>query len=66
MSKVFSNKGLTSSKPFQISLSDIIEKVRRHSACCGGEVIVEDRCELEESNDKEHREYSAEDFDIID
>ena len=26
MSEVFSNMGLTSSKPFQISLSDIIEK----------------------------------------
>ena len=58
--------GSTSSKPFQISLSDIIEKVRCYSACCGGQVIVEDRCELQESNDKEHQEYSAEDFDIID
>ena len=63
MSKVFSNMGSTSSKLFQISLSDIIEKVRCYSACCGGQVIVEDHCELEESNDKEH---SAEDFDIID
>ena len=41
---------LSSSKPFQISLSDIIEKVRCYSACCG---------------DKERQEYSAEDFDII-
>ena len=39
--------GLTSSKPFQISLSDIIEKVRCYSACCGGQVIVEDHCEVE-------------------
>ena len=28
--------GLTSSKLFQISLSDIIEKVRCYSACCDG------------------------------
>ena len=66
MSKVFSNMGLTSSKPFQISLSDIIKKVRCYSACCGGQVIAEDHCEPEESNDEEHQEYSAEDFDIID
>ena len=58
--------GSTSSKPFQISLSGIIRKVRCYSACCGGQVVVEDHCELEESNDKEHQEYSAEDFDIID
>ena len=63
MSKVFSDMGSTSLKPFQISLSDIIEKVCCYSACCGGQVIVEDHCDLEESNDKE---YSAEDFDIID
>ena len=50
-------------KLFQISLSDIIEKMR---CCCGGQVIVEDHCEFEESNDKEHQEYSGEDFDIID
>ena len=55
--------GLTSSKPFQISLSDIIEKVRCYSACCGGQVIVEDHCEIEKSNDKK---YSAKEFDIID
>ena len=55
--------GSTSSKPFQISLSDIIEKVRCYSACCNGQVIVEDHCDLEESNDKE---YCAEGFDIID
>ena len=55
--------GLTSSKSFQISLSDIIEKVRFYSACCGGQVIAEDHCEVEESNDKE---YSGEEFDIID
>ena len=60
---VFSNLGSTSSKPFQISLSDIIRKVRCYSACWGGQVIVEDHCGPEESNDKEH---SAEDFDIID
>ena len=44
--------GLTSSKPFEISLSDIIEKVRCYSACYGGQVIVEDHCEFEESNNK--------------
>ena len=43
---------LTSSKPVQIFLSDIIEKVHCYSACCGGQVIVEDHCEVEESNDK--------------
>ena len=58
--------GLSSSKPFQVSLSDIIEKVRCYSACCCGQVIVEDHCEFEESNDKEHQTYSGEDFDIID
>ena len=52
--------GLTSSKPFQISMSDITEKVRCYSACCGGKVIIE------ESNDKERQEYSGDDFDIID
>ena len=55
--------GLTSSKLFQISLSDITGKVRCYSACCGGQVIFEDHCEAEESNDKEH---SGEEFDIID
>ena len=58
--------GSTSSKPFQISLSDIIEKVLCYSACFGGQVIIEDHCELEESNDKERQEYSGKDFDIID
>ena len=61
MSKVFSNMGSTSSKPFQISLSDIIKKVHCYSACCSGRVIIEDHCELEESNDKG---YSAKDFHI--
>ena len=65
MSNIFSNMGLTSSEPFQISLSDIIEKVRCYSACYGGQIIVEDHCELEESNDKERQEYSGEDFHII-
>ena len=65
MSNVVSNMGLTSSKPFQISLNDIIKKVLCYSACCGRQVIVEDHCELAESNDKERQEYSAEDFDII-
>ena len=51
--------GLSSSKPFQFSLSDIFEKVRCYSACCGGQVIIE------ESNDTEHQENSGEDFDII-
>ena len=54
--------GLTSSKPCQISLSDMTEKVGCYSACCGGQVIVEDHCEVEESNDKE---YSGEEFDIF-
>ena len=58
--------GLSSSKPFQISLNDIIEKVRCHSACCRGKVIVENPCEFEESEDKEHQENSEEKFDIID
>ena len=56
--------GSTSSKPFQIPPFDITEKVQYYSACCGGQVIVENHCKLEESNDKEHQEYSAEDFDI--
>ena len=60
MSNQFSNMGLSLSKPFQISLSDVIEKVQCYSACCGSQVIIE------ESNDKERQEYSGEDFDIID
>ena len=55
--------GLSSSKPSQIFLSDIIEKVRCYSACCGGQIIVEDHCEL---TDKESQEYGGEEFDIID
>ena len=51
--------GLSSSKPFQIFLSDIL-------ACCGGQIIVEDHCEFEESTDKESERYSGEDFYIID
>ena len=35
----FLNMGSTSSKPFQISLSDITEKVRCYSACRGGQVF---------------------------
>ena len=58
--------GLSSSKPFQIFLSDVFEKVRRYSACCGGQVIVEDHCEFEESSDRESKRYSGEDFNIID
>ena len=57
--------GLTPSKPFQISLSNIIEKVHCYSACYSGQVIDEDHCEFEESNDKERQEYSGKDFDII-
>ena len=53
MSDVFSNMGLISSQPFQISLSDISEKVGCYSACCLGQVIVEDHFQFEESNDKE-------------
>ena len=52
MSNVFPTMGLTSSKPFQISLSDIIVKVRCYSACFGGQVIVEGHCQFEESNNK--------------
>ena len=55
--------GSTLSRLCEISLSDIFEKVRCYSACCGGQVIVEDHCEFEESNDKEHQKYSGEDFD---
>ena len=51
--------GLSSSKPFQFSLSDIFEKVRCYSACCGGQVIIE------ELNDTERQGNSGEDFDII-
>ena len=64
MSNIFSNMGLTSSKPFQIFSSDIIEKVRCYLACYSGQVIVEDHREFE-SNDKECQEYGGEDFDII-
>ena len=45
--------GLSSSKPFHIFLSDIFEKVRCYSASLGGQVIVEDHCEFEESTDTE-------------
>ena len=57
---------LSLSTLFQIFLSDIFEKVRCYSACCSGQVIVEDHCELEESTDKESQRYSGEDFDTID
>ena len=40
MSNIFQNMGLTSSKLFQISLSDIIGKVHCYSACCGGQVLL--------------------------
>ena len=60
MSNQFSNMGLSSSKPFQFSLSDIFEKVRCYSACSSGQVIIE------ESTDKESEKYSGDDFDIID
>ena len=66
VSNVLSIMGLSSSKPFQIFLSDIFEKVRCYSACCGGQVIVEGSCELEESTDKESQEYRGEDFGIVD
>ena len=65
MSNIFSNMGLTSSKHFQISLSDIVEKVCCYSACYSGQVIVEDHCEFGKSNDKERQEYGGEDVDII-
>ena len=51
---------------YQLSLSDIIEKVQSYSACCSGQVIDEDHCEFEDSNDKERQEYSGKDFNIID
>ena len=60
------NMGLSSSKTFHISLSDIFEKVRCYSACCSGQVIVEDHYEFEQSTDKESQVYSGEDFDLID
>ena len=60
MSTQFSNIGLSSSKPFQFSLSDIFEKLPCYSACCGSRVIIE------ESTDKESEKYSGDDFDIID
>ena len=60
MSNQFLNVGLSSSKPFQISLSDIIKKIQCHSACCSGQAIIE------ESNDTECQENSGEDFDILD
>ena len=53
-------------KTVSLSMSDIIEKVRCYSACCGGQVIVEDHCESEESTDTESEKYSGDDFDIID
>ena len=58
--------GLSLLKPFQIFLSDFFEKVRCYSACCGGQVTVEDHYEFEESTDKESERYSSEDFNIID
>ena len=58
--------GSSLSKPFQIFLSDIFEKVQFYSACWCCQVIVENHCEFEESTDKESQEYSSEDFDIID
>ena len=63
---VLYNMGLSSSKPFQIFLSDIFEKEQCYSACFGGQVIVEDQSEFEESTDKESERYSGEDFNIID
>ena len=60
MSNQFLNMGLSSLQPFQFSLSDIFEKVRCYSACCGGQVIIE------ESTDKESEKYSGEDLDTID
>ena len=58
--------GLSSSKSFRICLSDIIEKVRCYSACCSGQVVVEDHCEFEVSTDTESQACSGEDFNIID
>ena len=66
MSDEFSNMGLTSSKPFQISLSDITEKVRCYSACCGSQIIVEDHCQFEESEGKERQKHNGEDFSRVD
>ena len=55
MSNQFLNMGSTLLKPFQISLSGIIEKVRCYSACCDGQVIIEDHCEFEQLNYKERQ-----------
>ena len=43
--------GLSESKPWQLSFKDILEKIRCYSACCGGQVIIEelDEIELEET-----------------
>ena len=59
--------GLCESKPWHISLRDVLEKIRCYSACCGGKVIIEDQKETdyEENNvslDSESINRSQEDF----
>ena len=49
--------GLCASKPWQISLKDILEKIRCYSACCGGQVTVEnDECDGEEFTESDNHE----------
>ena len=49
--------GLCESKPWQISLTDILEKIRCYSACCGGNVIIDEKDgEYEELIDFEQEE----------
>ena len=44
--------GLCESKPWQISLRDVFEKIRCYSACCGGQVIIEEQDETDSEEDK--------------
>ena len=37
--------GLGGSKPWQLNLREILEKVRCYSACCGGSVVIEEHDE---------------------
>lgn len=51
--------GLSGSKPLQFNFRDIFEKVRCYSACCGGQVTIE------EHEENEHDEYEDIDADNI-
>ena len=42
--------GICGSKPWQFNLRDVFEKVRCYSACCSGQVIIEEN-EHEESDE---------------